>query len=144
MSLPQSCADQVLDKLGIDRPEDLELLEAIAWERGAMVRHNKLDGAEARLMVMGRRAIITISTAVQNPHRRRFNIAHELGHLEMHRYQTNSSICTSQDLNQWDNRDKNNAIELQANEFAAAFLLPQRFFADLCRIEPPSLNFIAS
>lgn len=143
MSLPQSYADRILDKLGINWPEDLELLEAIAWERGALVRHDKLDGAEARLTVMGRRAVITISTSVQNPHRQRFNIAHELGHLEMHRYQTNSSICTSQDLNRWDNRDKNNVLELQANEFAAAFLLPQRFFAGLCQAEPPSLDFIS-
>lgn len=142
MSLPQFYADRVLDKLGIDRPEDLELLEVIAWERGALVREDKLDGAEARLTVMGGRAIITLSTAVQDPHRRRFNIAHELGHLEMHRSRANLAICTSQDLNQWDHRDKNKAIELQANEFAASFLLPERFFASLCQVESPSLDFI--
>ena len=36
MPKSQFYADRVLDDLGIDQLEDLKLLEAIAWKRGAM------------------------------------------------------------------------------------------------------------
>ncbi len=143
MAFPHHVAERVLDKLSITRREDLQLLEYIAWERGALVQERHLDGSEARITITGRKAIITISTIIIDPRRKRFSIAHELGHLEMHRYKNNLALCTSQDLNDWGLKQGEVNLEQEANEFAAALLLPERFFAHLCRREEPSLDFIA-
>lgn len=143
MTLAHYAAEQVLDKLNITDRHDLQLLEYIAWERGALVRERHLDGAEARLTVVGNKAMITISTAVTDPRRKRFSIAHELGHLEMHRHKSHLSLCTIEDLNNWKIRQGDSNLEQEANEFAAALLLPERFFAPLCKREAPSLDFIS-
>jgi hypothetical protein len=142
MAFPAYAAEHVLDELRVASPEDLQLLDAIAWERGAVVRDGPLRGAEARLVAVGRKAIITVSTCVENFHRRRFSIGHELGHLEMHLEHSSMFLCTSRDINDWREQETNPNLEHEANEFAAALLLPERFFAPLCKSTQPSLDLI--
>ena len=143
MAFPEYYAEHVLDELGIKSLEDLRLLELIAWERGAMVQYKRLDGTEARLAVVGNRAIIAVSNSIENPCRKRFSIAHELGHLEMHRQNSSVMLCTNEDINDWGGRRTDANLEREANEFAAALLLPERFFASLCKGEDPSLDLVA-
>jgi hypothetical protein len=147
LSYPINAAERVLDELEITTPEDLQLLEQIAWARGALVRYEILEGTEARLMAVGKPAIITISINVKDARRQRFSIAHELGHFEMHRFQNSLSLCTKEKLNDWwsgksryDNRLNH---EQEANMFASALLLPERFFAGYCNDEEPSLDYIS-
>ncbi len=61
----------------------------------------------------------------QDERRRRFTIAHELGHLFLHMgYLTNMELWERQDENIY-HRLGSSEKEYQANEFAAAFLMPQ-------------------
>lgn len=143
MAFPHYAAERVLDELRITGPEDLQCLDAIAWERGATVLYEPLRGAEARLVVVSRRAIITISTFVDDLHRRRFSVGHELGHLEMHLMHSSMFLCTSRDVNDWREQVTDPNLEQEANEFAAALLLPERFFVPLCKDTEPSLDLIA-
>ena len=143
VTIPFLAAERVLNELSITKDGDLQQLELIAWERGAMVCDKHLDGCEARLTVRRRRAIICVSDAIEDPRRRRFSIAHELGHLEMHSRRFNVVLCTDEDLNDWAFHQTDLNLEQEANEFAAALLLPERFFAGLCRKDAPSLGFIA-
>jgi Zn-dependent peptidase ImmA (M78 family) len=143
MALPYYAAERVLDELGITSPEDLQLLDSIAWERGAVVLYKPLHGAEARLVAVGRRAIITISSLVENPRRRRFGLAHEMGHLELRRQHSSVFLCSSQEIDDWGERKTDTNLEREANEFAAALLLPERFFASLCKREDPSLDLVS-
>ena len=140
---PEYVAGQLLAELNINNHEDLFYLEEIASRRHALVVYETLKGSEARLAVVGNRAFITVSDSVLNPHRRRFSIAHELGHLEMHRYESSLSICQSQDLNKWQTNQSERNLETEANLFAAAFLLPQAFFEPLCFNTNPSLDLIS-
>lgn len=142
MIWPHHVAEQVLDDLSITTPSDLELLDAIAWERGALVQPKHLDGSEARITI-AKRSIIIISTAITDPRRKRFSIAHELGHLEMHRYKSRITFCTSEDMNDWRLQKEGATLEQEANEFASALLLPERFFAQRCPIQEPALELIA-
>ncbi len=139
---PAYFADRVLDSLAIENLSDLKLLESIAWERGAIVQHKPLDGAEARLAVVGRRAVITVSSTVSDSRRKRFSIAHELGHLELHRNDSKLAICTTDDIGNWASQQAGTSREQDANDFAAALLLPKRFFAPLCDDQDPSLDLI--
>jgi len=143
MADPVAAAERVLNEVGITRLEDLSLLELIAWERGALVRSTYLTGAEARIAMAGERAIITVSTTVRDPRRRRFSVAHELGHLEMHRTEGGLALCVSADIDEWQSQPTHAGREKEANQLAAALLLPERFLNTLCRKREPSLDLIA-
>lgn len=141
MSYPETAAERVLDELPVLAVEELADLELLAWARGALVRDEHLDGAEARIAQVGRRAVITVSKGIADPRRRRFSIAHELGHLELHSKRVPLAICSMEDLDNWlENADV--ALEREANEFAAALLMPERFFVPPCRGREPSLSLI--
>jgi len=137
----EQAAERVLDELNIVDPKDLRLLEEIAYERGALVREKFIEGAEARITIVGSRGIITLSPEISN-HRRRFSIAHELGHLEMHSNVSSQSLCTKSDMDDWGTEQVNSNREQEANAFAAALLLPRRFFGPLCNHTDPSLKFV--
>jgi Zn-dependent peptidase ImmA (M78 family) len=62
----------------------------------------------------------------QSAERRKFTIAHELGHLFLHMgYQINSNLWDGQ-KNATYYRSGDSLLEYQANEFAAAFLMPEK------------------
>lgn len=137
-------AERVLEDLGIVDAADLQLLDEIAYARGALVCTRPMRGAEARLIIVGARATITLSPTVTHPQRRRFSIAHELGHLELHRHDGPFSLCTKDDLNSWRSGQPGGSREQEANGFAGALLMPRRLFAPLCNDSDPSLECVAS
>jgi Zn-dependent peptidase ImmA (M78 family) len=138
----ESFANQLLDDLCISDPADLRKLEEIAWARKAIVRDAPLQGAEARLSALGNRAVITISTTVTNARRRRFGIAHELGHWEMRFRNDGFSICASADLDHRASEKHSKEQEIAANEFAGALLLPSRFIGETCRTGEPTFRSV--
>ncbi len=143
VTFPERRANQLLDELCIRDIKDLFLLEEISFARGAIIVDRDLKGMEARLTQVGSRAVIAVSTATTNTQRRRFSITHELGHLEMHRNTSSLSLCKNSDINEGNNVENTITREQEANVFASAFLLPQRFFAPMCKDEDPSLNFVS-
>ena len=136
-------AERVLDELGIRDPKDLRLLEQIAYARKALVVDQDLRGMEARLTLVKDRALIAISTKIANPQRRRFSIAHELGHLELHPKVSSYSLCTQADINEDSVKAQGKQREQEANSFASSFLLPTRFFSPKCQRDDPSLKLIS-
>lgn len=65
-----------------------------------------------------------IVSPFQDEKRERFTIAHELGHLFLYMgYRTNNELWEKQENNIY-HRIGNSEKEYQANEFAAAFLMP--------------------
>lgn len=72
---------------------------------------------DAVSMVRNGLPLILLNTMVTSSARRRFNVAHELGHLLLHR------SVTKEDL---ENSDKFEEIEEQAHYFATSLLLPEK------------------
>ncbi len=145
MAFPRADANAVLRELEIESPDDLLRLEDIVWARGALVRDARLTGAEARLTVLGRQAVITVSTEIDYRQRRRFAIAHELGHLEMHKRDSALTLCTSEDIERprWGSeRDSARIREAEANEFASHLLIPDGFATPLTKGRPPTLGVV--
>ena len=138
---PESAARNLLRELKVKSIEDLWDIELLAYYRNALVRYARLDGAEARLSAVGRKAIITVSDKPTNLARKRFSIAHELGHFEIHCLDDGLEICTGRDIDIWNKGAQSR--EQEANIFASAFLMPQPFFEPLCNQEIPSLDLIA-
>lgn len=143
MNHAELTADHVLDRLGIINSEDLLLLNEIIYERGLIIRECPMTGSEARLLIGSGRPIISVSSSIMvNPQRRRFSIAHELGHFELHRGKTPFQYCTPRDIHE----SLNNSIEndeIEANQFASAFLLPARFVEKPFSENKPSFTLIS-
>lgn len=142
MSNPDYMADYVLEKLGISVVEDLLLLDEIVYARGAILHECSMEGSEARLLLGPGKPIISVSSSpLIDPHRRRFSIAHELGHLEMHRGKNLMKSCTTIDIQESTNTSINSA-EHEANQFASAFLIPERFVKIPFSKSEPSFDVI--
>lgn len=73
----------------------------------------------------GRTSIIVLNADKQSASRSRFDVAHELGHLVMHKGRETGDPIT----------------EAEANRFASAFLLPREGFARAYRQIPPGLHW---
>ena len=76
-------AEDLLKKFGITEPKEIDL-EAIAYDQGAKIRFRNLTGCEANILGHGDKAIISVDKSA-SPARKRFSIAHELGHWHHHR-----------------------------------------------------------
>jgi Zn-dependent peptidase ImmA (M78 family) len=139
---PDAKATNLLHNLGITQPSEISV-DDIAWMRGALVRDETLKGAEARLVTFSNRAIITVSTHIIEPGRRRFAIAHEIGHLELHRQTSSIALCVVSDLDQKPLEDSAYPQnEQEANIFASALLMPDFLFRPFCQKRAPSFSVI--
>lgn len=127
-----SQAERILQSLGVTDPREIDL-EAIAYHMNAIVRYRKLDGCEARIMGAGDRAIISVSEA-SIPRRKRFSIAHELGHWTHHRGK--QLACRAEES--YSDRAKQH--EREANRFASDMLLPRYLFDPISK-EHKKFNF---
>ena len=117
--------EQLLVELGVSAPGEIDL-EAIAFHVGALVRCRVLHGCEARIVGAKDRAIITVNQSGQR-RRRRFSIAHELGHWHYHRGQ-----CLACRIEENPSRTIG-SLERTANTYAANLLLPPYLFGPLSR-----------
>ena len=94
---------------------------------GKVVEDASLDGySDGRIRKIGVNSFVISVSPFQSKERRNFVIAHELGHLFLHMgFKTNSTRWKAQnDTACYHN--ENLKVEYQANEFAAAFLMPQQ------------------
>ena len=118
-------AEQILQELGITEPDEIDL-DAIAFYVGARVRYRPLAGCEARIIGANDQAIITVK-ADSHPRRKRFSIAHELGHWHHHRGRC--LVCRAEDA-----RPSNTlSPERVADGFAADLLMPAYLFKPFAR-----------
>lgn len=76
------------------------------------------------------------------PERRRFTIAHELGHFLLPLHGTNAQ-CAKADMGVLTTKDPTGAREAEANRFAAALLMPREMFLrDMRRLGDPEIEHI--
>jgi hypothetical protein len=122
-----TAAEKLLQELGIDSAKDIDV-EAIAWDAGAEVRFAPLDSCEARIIGYGDRAIITVESG-GIWQRRRFSVAHELGHWKYHRGR--SFVCRSDDIG--NQRRGPTDPERVADAYAADLLLPGFLFTPMAK-----------
>jgi Zn-dependent peptidase ImmA (M78 family) len=123
--MPRISAQHLIDKYAISCPEDIDL-EAIARCENCKVRYRPIEGSEARLIGVGDNAIITIRSA-SRPTRRRFSLAHELGHWVGDRG-TIGKLCKREDISAINASNKIDYTEVAANKFASELIMPMTFF----------------
>lgn len=126
LAVPKARA--IVDALTIDDPQSIDV-EAIAMFRRLTCITGGLTGAEGRLVRGNSGGIIRVRADIRNEKRKRFTIAHEIGHFELHQ-RRDRTTCASEDLECWGTFGKEE--EYQANVFAAELLMPERLFAPRC------------
>lgn len=137
---PQLAAARVIEKYAITRPEGI-LIEDIAMAEDVLVIDDVLRCAEARLLRKGRSGLIRVQANIPEEGRRRFAIAHELGHWMLHADATQWNFCTKADLTAM-KQYKGSPLEMEANAFASHLLLPRALFAPHCEHVAPGLDVI--
>lgn len=126
-------AKGIIAELGLRDPDEIDI-ETIAYLRGASVSDSPLVGCEGRMVRRGKRGFITVSSTIREPGRRRFAIAHELGHFELHAKSGDGQLSAFRDakLGQF-LYHKVNPEEREADAFASALLMPEEMFGPRCQ-----------
>ncbi|TCV79001.1 XRE family transcriptional regulator [Sulfurirhabdus autotrophica] len=118
-----ACECRDLWRIGRAAVQDLAL--AVEGAGVILIREEtgiaQIEGLSAWSEVLGR-PLVLLSADKDNGYRSRFDLAHELGHLVLHRYIPRPT-----------ERDRHKLLEQQAHRFAGAFLLPAETFANEIR-----------
>jgi Zn-dependent peptidase ImmA (M78 family) len=119
-------AQQLLARLNIKTPP--VPVERIAKTLGAEVRFAPFDDELSGMIYIQNGVPIIGVNSLHHPNRRRFTIAHELGHLELHRDMISASVHVDKNfpalMRDATSSTGTELIEIQANEFAAELLMP--------------------
>tara|TARA_R100000951_G_scaffold65260_1_gene55080 strand:+ start:103 stop:879 length:777 start_codon:yes stop_codon:yes gene_type:complete len=127
MSKGKSFAQKLMQECGIDDPTEFPL-DLIVFGRGATLIEKELQNSEGRIVFGNNSAIITINSNIPYEGKKRFVIAHELGHFEMHK----NLVKVHHDNDATLEYFKNGHQETEANEFASELLMPEHLFRKEC------------
>lgn len=133
-----TAAQAIITDLHITDPAHIEI-EKIAAVRNAFVKEGFIKGSTARLVREGSVAFITIDEGIREDGKKRFAIAHELGHFELHNIKNQIAYCTDEMFLDW---YKSLPEEPEANAFAAELLMPVQIFKKYCKGSRPSFDEI--
>ena len=124
MTIAQGEPERWWKLYGFSEPKDL-ILEDLALARGVIVTEGPMEKMEARLLRSGDKGLIRVRQDITETGRKRFAIAHELGHWELHKDISQLFACTSDDMIA---SYKNIDTEGEANIFASGLLMPSHIF----------------
>ncbi len=129
-------ASEIIERFGIYLPEHIRLHD-IAFALGVQIKEGNLMGASARLIRLGRHAIIRLPNTETNQPRKRFSIAHELGHFLLdHASISLEMVCSEKDMMNWYAMDQ----ETEANFFASELLMPEKLVKKQCDVKTVSFE----
>jgi hypothetical protein len=110
-------------------------VEDIAMDKGVLCLEAPLTGCLARLVRKGKQGIIRTHIGIREEGRKRFAIAHELGHWFLHESESQFFICTGENMRDY----KGSPMEVEANLFASELLMPTGLFRPLAEGAEPRL-----
>lgn len=131
-------ASKLWRQYGFRSPKDL-VLEDLAWALGVAVIEGPLDSADARLVRTATKGLIRVNWDIRQRGRKRFAIAHELGHWRLHAAISQLLACTKEDMIA---RYKESEPEAEANWFAAELLMPDSLFLPAIAGNTPNADVI--
>ena len=138
IQMPSKRAASIIHDRKIRYPSEIYVRD-IAMSLGAYVRERELHGCEARLVRKGSMGIISVNDTIPEEGRKRFAIAHEIGHFILHTG-TQLILCDEEDMHAWKD---SKAREIEANEFAASLLMPYELFIRSINEGQPTFEIIS-
>lgn len=111
---------------------------------GAILIEEPLRNADGLILIGDKISLIKVNSNIQYETRKRFTIAHEIGHLLMHKDIDPhlENLITLNWFNDAKKQLKKGIQEFEANDFAAELLMPERIFASEARKSPFSPNLL--
>jgi hypothetical protein len=97
---------------------------ALCHELGLRIREVPAKGFDGALIrsKAGQKGIVAVKASIREACRKRFTIAHEIGHFIIPHHRNLGNICEERKIESFDRNL--NRPEIEANEFAAELLLP--------------------
>lgn len=135
---PAARARKLWVRFGFSNPAEL-ILEDVAFTLGVVVIEGRLDSADARLIRNHKNGLIRVREDIPEAGRKRFAVAHEMGHWELHEGVSQVFSCTSDDMIAG---YKASTHEIEANLFAAELLMPQHLFQERVGVNDPSVPLL--
>lgn len=133
---PEVVARDLLSKLRIDPPTDLKILACVI---GLQIREVNSKGFEGALVrVPGRlQGMVAVRADIRESGRKRFTIAHEIGHYLLPGHGMIMPVCREDQINTW--TQESIKKEDAANRFASELLLPSDRVSNILRNQNPSM-----
>lgn len=121
-------AIQLLDEIGLDEITDFPMKLLVSGLNGTLIEE-PLSNSDGKIIRGKNKTLIKVNSNIPFEYKKRFTIAHEIGHLLLHKnievHDENSNT-----LNWFDTETKlkKGIQELEANDFAAELLMPEKLF----------------
>lgn len=125
----ESEASKLIERYGISSPEHIRLRD-VAYDCGIAVVEGRLAGAAASLVRSRDHGTIRVSSQETYKFRKRFSIAHELGHFILKHGHPFRIVCSDRDMTEWYRPGQ----EREANAFAAELILPRSLVESTCDV----------
>lgn len=124
-----AAARDLLDQNGFESLLDFSL-ELFASGLGATVIEKPLINSDGRIIFGKKHTVIEINQNIEFERRKRFTLAHEIGHFVLHRGIDihNDTEATTSWFNNKEKQAKNGLVEYEANQFASELLIPSKLF----------------
>lgn len=131
MSRAIEAVKRIYKECGLSDPLDIPI-ETVISSKNIIINEAPIEGSEGRILIHGDSAIITVNSSIDFLPKKRFILAHELGHFELHK---NSATVFSDDDETLNHSSQYNfnQREVEANEFAAEYLMPTELFNRECQ-----------
>ena len=122
-------ANRLIEEYGIKKPP--VPVDHIAEALGASLRYSPFDGELAGMLIRNDQGTVIGVNSLHHINRQRFTIAHECGHLLLHKGK-DVHIDRSFRVNRRDavSSQANDPEEIEANRFAAELLMPYDMILD--------------
>jgi Zn-dependent peptidase ImmA (M78 family) len=120
-------AKKLIGSLGIEDTSTIDIADLIVYHDG-IVKEVSLNNCDGRLVMKNGRSIVSVDSKIEFPQRKRYVLAHELGHILMHADKDASFTDDDSTLDGY----KNGPQEKEANDFAAELLMPEELFKASC------------
>jgi hypothetical protein len=134
-------ARSFLKSIGIADIQEIPI-DLLVYGAGAMLVYRSLKNCDGRIVFGKTKTLITINSDITYEGKLRFTIAHELGHLIMHRNKPIIHFDNDATLEYF----KKGHQETEANEFASELLMPAHLFLEKTTgkpFNPPLLRDLA-
>jgi Zn-dependent peptidase ImmA (M78 family) len=126
MKRVRNAANEIRDYYGYEIVSFKEL-EALTRTKGAHIEYKPITGAQGRISFSqsSKTAYIAIDSNINYQPKKKFVLAHELGHFVLHKNYP-GFVCEDEDFQDWNSKKR---VETEANEFAAELLMPSNLFS---------------
>lgn len=140
-------AKKLLEEIGYDEITEIPIEDLVSY-MGCILVEEPLSNSDGKIVRGKTQTLIKINSDIQFEARRRFTIAHEIGHFILHRklevHSENDSTLN------WFQDTEKQAIsgiqEYEANDFASELLMPEEIFrkdAGSYKFSPAHLRWLA-